>query len=92
MTDEQARQDGVARVNWLKRGSLFDFDKVEIVQAGDRQVQSFLIQVGNDADVFRRRRYRKMRCTVAEGCQLSENTLRALRGQFPRLERMGSDG
>jgi RNase P subunit RPR2 len=92
MADEQAQQDGVLRVNWLRRKVLFDFDEVEIVQALDRQVQSFLIQVGNDTDVFRQRRYRKMRCTVAEGCQLSKNTLRALKGRFPRLEPRCSDG
>jgi RNase P subunit RPR2 len=92
MTEGQVQRDNQLRVNWLQRQSLFDFDQVEILQATDKEVQTFAVQVANDTDTFRQRRYRKMRCTVAEGCQLSKNTLRALKGRFPPLEQRGSDG
>lgn len=83
MSDERVQEDGVLRVNWLMRRALFDFDQVEIVQASDKQVELFAsVQVGNDMDEFRRPRYNKMRCVVASGCHLSENTIRILRSMF----------
>jgi hypothetical protein len=85
MNGEVVFADGVARVNWLKRNALFDFDRVEIVEATDYDVERFCIQVGNDTDAFRRARYRKMRCVVAPQCQLSDNTLRILRSMFGKV-------
>jgi hypothetical protein len=82
MSEELACADGVARVGYLKRDAPFDFDRVEIARAGDYEVERFCVQVGNDADSFRRGRYSKMRCVVASECRLSENTLRILRSMF----------
>jgi HEAT repeat protein len=86
MGKELSCTDGVARVSYLKRDAPFDFDRVEIVRAGDYEVERFCVQVGNDADPFRRGRYRKMRCVVGRGCHLSENTLRILRSMFGKVE------
>jgi len=74
--------DDIARINWLKFGNVFDFERVEIVQASDYDVERFCVQVGNDMDKFRRRRYRKMSCVVAPQCDLSENTINILRSMF----------
>ncbi len=79
---EQVQQDGVWRVNWLVRRSLFDFDEVVIVQASDEEVERFAVQVGNDTDPERRSRYKQMLCVVSPDCQLSENTMRILQRMF----------
>jgi hypothetical protein len=78
-------------VNWLKRQKLFDFDQVEIVQATDKEVQTFAVQVANDTDTFRQRRYGKVPCVISPECRLSEATLRILKKHF-RLQRANHDG
>jgi hypothetical protein len=40
------------------------------------------MQVNNDTDPVRRRRYKTMPCTVSAQSNLSENTLRILRRTF----------
>ena len=75
-------QDGVLYVNWLQHRSLFDFDRVEIIQATDEEIERFVVQVGNDTDLVRQIRYPQMRCQVSPDCHLSENTLRVLRTRF----------
>jgi hypothetical protein len=82
MGEELSCSDGVARVSYLQRDAPFDFDRVEIVRAGDYEVERFCVQVGNDADPFRQERYRRMRCLVGPGCRLSENTLRVLKSML----------
>jgi hypothetical protein len=79
------RQVGRLRVNWLLRRDLFDFDTVEIIQASDEDVERFAVQVGNDTDPVRRRRYPKMVCMIRPGCQLSENTIRILQRTFGQV-------
>jgi hypothetical protein len=85
--DEWASAPGTLRVNWLKRRAVFDFDRVEIVAATDEEVERFLIQVGNDTDEWRVPRYKRMTCTVAPQCTLTENTLRILRRTLGRVTR-----
>jgi hypothetical protein len=70
------------RCNWLKRGRLFDFDRVEIVKARDHDVERFCIVVGNDMDPFRRPRYKGMRVSVGADCRLSDNAIRILKSMF----------
>jgi len=91
-TEEHSMQDGTLRVNWLKRRSLFDFDEVEIIHATDEDVERFAVQVGNDNDPVRRPLYKKMRCTVASDCKLSENTLRVLLNMFGKVEVKSNPG
>jgi hypothetical protein len=81
-TELYARQDSQLRLNWLQRRKLFDFDRVEIIQAGDEEVERFAVQVGNDTDPFRKLRYPQMSCAIGPNCHLSENTLRILRRTF----------
>jgi len=86
MGEGQVQQNGMLQVNWLLRRSLFDFDQVEVIRATDEDVERFTVQVRNDTDAWRRRRYKKMPCVVAPGCKLSENTLRILMTQFKGVE------
>ncbi len=83
---EQDRQNDSLRINWLARRTLFDFDRVEIVRATDKDAEHFAMQVGNDTDPFRKSRYTHMRCVVAPACDLSENTLRVLENTFGQVE------
>lgn len=85
MIKEQSSNGDVLRVNWLTRRQLFDFDKVEIVQASDEEVERFAVQVGNDTDRVRQPRYKQMQCVVSTTCELSENTLRILRHTFGQI-------
>ncbi|MCI0561862.1 MAG: hypothetical protein MN733_25530, partial [Nitrososphaera sp.] len=84
--EEWVKEDGVLRVNWLKRRSLFDFDWVEIRQATDEEVERFAVQVGNDTDEFRQPRYKDMWCVVTSECRLSENTMRILKSLFGQVQ------
>lgn len=84
--EDQLRENSSLRVNWLARRTLFDFDRVEIIQANDEDVERFAVQVGNDTDPIRKPRYREMICTIGSDCQLSENTLRILGRMFGKVE------
>jgi hypothetical protein len=84
--DAQAQQSGSLRVNWLARRALFDFDRVEIVRATDKDVERFAMQAGNDTDPFRKPRYPYMRCSLAPNCHLAENTLRVLESLFGKVD------
>lgn len=77
---EQIQQDGRLKVNWLSRREMFDFERVEIVQAADEEVERFAVQVGNDTDEDRCHRYKEMICEI--NCQLSANTIRILQSIF----------
>jgi hypothetical protein len=85
----QALHNGSLGINWLARRALFDFDRVEIVRATDKDVEHFAMQVGNDTDPLRKPRYATMRCVVNPACGLSENTLRVLENTFGRVDAWG---
>lgn len=85
MAEEKVMKDSVIYVNWLKRSSLFDFDRIEIVKASDYEVEKFWINVGNDTDDFRKKRYKNMPCVIDSHCQLTQNTINMLRGTFKAL-------
>jgi hypothetical protein len=82
----QTLHNGLLGVNWLKRRMLFDFDRIEIVRATDKDVEHFAMQVGNDTDPIRKPRYVQMCCVVNPACGLSENTLRILENTFGRVD------
>lgn len=82
----QLQQHDTLRINWLVRRSLFDFDRIEIIQATDEEVERFTVQVGNDTDSVRESHYKQTRCIIGPKCHLSENTLRILRHTFERVE------
>lgn len=81
-TEIQLQRNDTLHINWLVRRALFDFDRVEIIQAPDEEVERFAVQVGNDTDPVREPRYKQMKCYVAPECWLSENTLRILVSMF----------
>ena len=80
--ESQRLHQDLLRVNWLRRQTLFDFDRIEIVDASDEDVGKFTEQISHDTDSWRNSRYRQMSCTVAPDCQLSDNTLQTLRNMF----------
>lgn len=86
MDEEPAEAAGILRINWLKRLSLFDFDRADIIAATDYDVERFCIQVANDTDEWRSRRYRNMTVTIKPSCVLSENTLMVLKSRFAKVE------
>jgi len=86
LQQERAEAVGTMRVSWRHRKGLFDFDRVEILRAGEEDVERFALQVANDTDTFRRRRYREMVCTVGPEVTLSENTRRILGRLFGQVE------
>ncbi|GEM_PF-2389968 len=67
-------------VNADKRGGLFDFDRVEIHEADDVQVERFVMAVSNDPDAERRGRRR--RCTINPQISLSQHTANMLDAVF----------
>lgn len=74
-------------VNWLKHRTVFDFNRVEIIQATDEDVERFAMNVGNDTDPQRRAKYDDLHCKIAADCHLSENTLRILQTMFGTVEK-----
>jgi hypothetical protein len=83
--NRQSDQNGRIWANWLETRTLFDFGRVEIIQAGDEEVERFAVQVGNDTDPVRRSRYKKMECVVSPDCRLSANTQRILQHTFGQV-------
>lgn len=76
------QEDNVLRVDWSSRSGLFDFDAVEIVHVTDEEIERFAVQIGNDTDEFRQKRYRDMKCVVGKSCELSANSIRILDSIF----------
>jgi hypothetical protein len=85
MPQEFTYTNGVVGVNWLRRETLCDFDRVEIVQASEYEVERLCIQVGNDTDALRQPRYRRMPCTVSPQCDLSQSALNMLKRTFGKV-------
>ena len=85
----RSQNKNVIRVNWMNSRRLFDFDEVEIIHATDKDVEGFAVQVGNDTDPVRRRRYKQMRCMV-RSASLSENTMRILRHAFGQVAELAA--
>ncbi|MCL4487066.1 MAG: HEAT repeat domain-containing protein [Chloroflexi bacterium] len=83
--EEMVRTDGRLRVNWFRRRSPFDFNRVEFLSASEYEVQLFLVAVGNDTDEWRRKRYPAVTCTIS--CPLAENTTRILQSTFDVMKR-----
>jgi len=84
--EEDLFLNDTVRGNWRKHEQIFDFDSVEIVDAADEQIERFLIQVGNDMDKLRRKKYKKMLCVVSNELMLADNTLRNLQNTFAKID------
>lgn len=83
---EQFLQEDVLRVNWSVRRRLFDFDRVEIVNATDEEIERFAVQVGNNTDPVQKSIYPKMICTIAPNCNISKNNQRILARLFGSID------
>lgn len=86
MAEEIVHTDGIVRVNAMKRETLFDLERVEIINASDDDIHRFCIDIGNDGDLYRRKRRKKWRCVVTSTCQPSLNTRHILEDTFRRVE------
>ena len=85
MITEQTQQNGDLQINWLMRDKLFDFDRVEIDEVTDEDVERFAIIVGNDTDPARTARYSEMPCKITAQSLLSENTIKILKHTFGEI-------
>lgn len=86
MSEDYTKQETQLRLNWLKQRQLADVDQVEIIKAGDEDVERLVVAFGNDTDLSRKPGYQQMRCTVAADCTLSENTHRLLKHTFGEVK------
>jgi hypothetical protein len=85
--ENHTQKNGFLYANWLIHRTVFDFDSVEIIQATDEDVERFAVQVGNDTDLFRKSRYKQMRCIIERECRLSKNTVHILENTFGEISR-----
>ena len=77
------QNNGTLRVNWLRQKQPFDFDRVEIVNTTDEQVEQFVRQTRYESDLQVQRRLPKMQCLVNAQCRFQrENTMTILRQTF----------
>jgi HEAT repeat protein/Flp pilus assembly protein TadD len=75
--------NGVLRVNWLKRKQPFDFDGVEVINAMDDDVEEFVRQTRYESDIRLQKRLQRMHCLVnAQSHFQRENTMTILRQTF----------
>ena len=88
MTEKWSVQKNEISVNWLTIRKPFDFHEVRIIQASDRDVEEFVMQVGNDMDEFRQPRYKEIPCIISSGCKLSANTRNILKHTFKSVKEM----
>ncbi|MCS7278985.1 MAG: hypothetical protein NZ530_02875 [Thermodesulfobacteriaceae bacterium] len=85
MVERDLVKKGVWYVNYFKFWHPFDFNSVEIIKASDEEVERFCIQVGNDGDLYRKRRYKSISCVVNRTCNLQAETLNMLRSLFKEV-------
>lgn len=71
-------------VNWLKYGQLFDFDYVVIGVVSDEVVERFCLQVKNDTDEMRRKKYPSIVCYILANAALKKQSINMLRASFGR--------
>jgi hypothetical protein len=82
------QQDGFLRVNWLERKEAVDFDKAEIVNATDEEVEEFVRQTRYESDQLLQKRLPKMQCLVNAQCRFHRsNTMTILEQTFGKVTR-----
>lgn len=86
LEESQQREGTNIQVNWFQTRTLVDFDEVAIIRASDEAVERFAVQVGNDTDPWRAKRYSHLPCLIAPDCELSGNTRRILERIFGPVE------
>jgi len=89
MQKDKIVRDGALFVNWIKHGRIFDFDRVEIINATDNDIDKFVLQVESDVDDYRKPRYKKMTVNIHPGCQLSRNSIMNLEMAFGKVVVVG---
>ncbi len=78
----QHQQDQTIRIGWWPDKKIIDFDRIEILNASDEDVERFVVQLSNDTDPVRRDHLPQITCQIAKDCVLSENTQKILRRTF----------
>lgn len=75
-------QQGILRVNWLKKQQIFDFNRVEIGISDDKAVTQFCLLLSNDTDPGRPDRCYDMVCDVMPQSKINKNTFQILKRTF----------
>jgi len=76
---------GLLHVPLNDKDRLCDFDCIEIHEAGDVEVEQFVMRVKNDDDASRRERCRQVPCVVSQASVLSAHAWHLLRGTFAEV-------
>lgn len=85
LSEKDYTKDGSWYVNYFKMKNLFDFNLVEIIKASDEEIERFCIQIGNDGDFYRKKKYKDIICVVSRNCNLQVETLNMLRSLFKEV-------
>jgi HEAT repeat protein len=73
-------------INWFGSKDPFDFDRVQIDDADDFEVEEFVMKIRNDADQWRQSRYRTIPVFLQSDNKLSQAKLNLLQGTFANVE------
>ncbi len=85
MDERDFIKNGIWYVNYFKLKTLFDFNLVELLKASDEEVERFCIQIGNDRDLYRKKRYKNIICTISRNCNLQVETLNMVPSLFKEV-------
>jgi hypothetical protein len=81
------QNNGTLRVNWFKQKQPFDFDRVEIVEATDEEVEEFVRQTRFDSEIPAQE-LREMPCQINAQCRFRRtNTMTILEQTFGKASR-----
>ena len=77
-----SREGSNCRVNWFRIMRMIDFDRVEIGDCSDDDIQSFCVEMGNETDPFRLGQFLRSTCALLPSASLSQSTLNLLKQRF----------
>ncbi|MEM7030494.1 MAG: hypothetical protein AAF629_13070 [Chloroflexota bacterium] len=75
----------IFRINWFQQKMILDFDAVEIQQASDQDIETFLLEIQNRQVSSGRSDFKKMACYVSSECHLADNTINLLHHTFGQV-------
>lgn len=77
-------EDGVFEVNYIKHNDLFDFDKVEIVNASDSIFDSFTKKLALNSNQFLLKKCNEIECVIHNNCGLSPGNIEIAESIFKK--------
>ena len=85
MKAKKRLSNGVLRINWFHQNELFDFNRIEIGDADDKEVTQFCLLVANDTDPERPEKFKDMVCDVLPTATINKNTMQILKRTFAHV-------